>query len=75
MTVLEQVMSDMPAEYREVNEYEAKSMLNKLGISDFTAKKAIFAKDLQNSNHPYKNVSEIYHQPRGSIEVWPCLSA
>lgn len=38
MTVLEQVMSDMPAEYREVNEYEAKSMLNKLGISDFTAK-------------------------------------
>ncbi len=29
MTVLEQVMSDMPAEYREVNEYEAKSMLNK----------------------------------------------
>jgi len=37
-TVLEQVMSDMPAEYREVNEYEAKSMLGKLGINDFSAK-------------------------------------
>lgn len=37
-TVLEQVMSDMPAEYREVHEYEARSMLSKLGISDFSAK-------------------------------------
>ena len=37
-TVLEQVMDDMPDEYRQINEYEAKSMLNKLGISDFSAK-------------------------------------
>lgn len=37
-TVLEQVMADMPDEYRQINEYEAKSMLNKLGISDFSAK-------------------------------------
>jgi ATP-binding cassette subfamily F protein uup len=37
-TVLEQVLSDMPSEYREVHEYEAKTMLNKLGISDFSAK-------------------------------------
>lgn len=38
LTVLEQVLSDMPSQYREVNEYEAKSMLNKLGINDFSAK-------------------------------------
>ncbi|MCQ2464082.1 MAG: ABC-F family ATP-binding cassette domain-containing protein [Oscillospiraceae bacterium] len=37
-TVIEQVMADMPSEYREVNEYEARSMLDKLGISDFSAK-------------------------------------
>ena len=36
-TVIEQVLADMPSEYREVNEYEAKAMLNKLGISDFDA--------------------------------------
>ncbi len=37
-TVIEQVLSDMPSEYREVHEYEAKTMLNKLGINDFSAK-------------------------------------
>lgn len=34
-TVLEQVFLHFPAEFRELNEYEAKSMLNRLGISDF----------------------------------------
>ena len=34
-TVLQQVFLHLPEEYRSVNEYEAKSMLNKLGISDF----------------------------------------
>lgn len=34
-TVLEQVFLHMPAEFREINEYEAKSMLNKLGITNF----------------------------------------
>jgi ATP-binding cassette subfamily F protein uup len=34
-TVLEQVFLHFPAEFRALNEYEAKSMLNKLGISDF----------------------------------------
>ena len=37
-TVLEQVFSDLSPEYRQINEYEAKTMLNKLGINDFTAK-------------------------------------
>lgn len=37
-TVLEQVFLHMPAEFRAINEYEAKSMLNKLGISDFDQK-------------------------------------
>ncbi len=37
-TVLEQVFSDLSPEYRMVNEYEAKTMLNKLGINDFTAR-------------------------------------
>lgn len=37
-TVLEQVLSDMPSEYREVSEYEAKSMLGKLGINVYSAK-------------------------------------
>ena len=33
-TVLEQVFLHFPAEFRELNEYEAKAMLNKLGITD-----------------------------------------
>ena len=37
-TVLEQVFLHMPAEFRTINEYEAKTMLNKLGISDFSQK-------------------------------------
>ena len=37
-TVLEQVFLHFPAEFRELNEYEAKSMLNKLGLSDFSQK-------------------------------------
>ena len=37
-TVLEQVFLHMSPEFRTINEYEAKSMLNKLGISDFTQK-------------------------------------
>ncbi|SFP01139.1 ATP-binding cassette, subfamily F, uup [Oscillibacter sp. PC13] len=37
-TVLEQVFLHFPEEFRTLNEYEAKSMLNKLGISDFSQK-------------------------------------
>ena len=37
-TVLEQVFHDFPAEFRELNEYEAKAMLNRLGITDFAQK-------------------------------------
>ena len=37
-TVLEQVFLHFPAEFRALNEYEAKSMLNKLGITDFEQK-------------------------------------
>ena len=37
-TVLEQVFLHFPAEFRELNEYEAKSMLNKLGVTDFAQK-------------------------------------
>ena len=37
-TVIEQVLADMPSEYREIRDYEARSMLNKLGITDFSAK-------------------------------------
>ncbi len=37
-TVLEQVFLHFPAEFRELNEYEAKTMLNHLGISDFAQK-------------------------------------
>ena len=33
-TVLEQVFLSFPAEFRALNEYEARSMLNKLGITD-----------------------------------------
>ena len=33
-TILEQVFLHFPAEFRELNEYEAKTMLNKLGITD-----------------------------------------
>ena len=34
-TVLEQVFLHFPAEFRALNEYEAKSMLNQLGLPDF----------------------------------------
>ena len=37
-TVLEQVFLHFPAEFRALNEYEAKAMLNRLGISDFAQK-------------------------------------
>ena len=37
-TVLEQVFLQFPAEFRELNEYEAKAMLNRLGITDFAQK-------------------------------------
>ena len=37
-TVLEQVFLHFPAEFRELNEYEAKTMLNKLGITDYSQK-------------------------------------
>ncbi len=37
-TVLEQVFLHFPAEFRELNEYEAKSMLNQLGIADHQQK-------------------------------------
>ena len=37
-TVLEQVFLHFPPEFRELNEYEAKSMLTKLGLTDFQQK-------------------------------------
>jgi len=37
-TVLEQVFLHFPAQFRELNEYEAKTMLNKLGITDYDQK-------------------------------------
>jgi len=37
-TVLEQVFLHFPAEFRQLNEYEAKSMLNQLGITDHDQK-------------------------------------
>ena len=37
-TVLEQVFLHFPAEFRALNEYEAKTMLNKLGLPDFEQK-------------------------------------
>ena len=37
-TVLEQVFLHFPADFRELNEYEAKSMLNKLGLTDHDQK-------------------------------------
>ena len=37
-TILEQVFLHFPADFRELNEYEAKSMLSKLGFTDFSQK-------------------------------------
>jgi ATP-binding cassette subfamily F protein uup len=37
-TVLEQVFATFTPEFREVNEYEVKAMLSKLGITDYSAK-------------------------------------
>ncbi|MBE5794740.1 MAG: ABC-F family ATP-binding cassette domain-containing protein [Clostridiales bacterium] len=38
LTVLEQVFAGHPAEFRHLNEYEAKATLTKLGITDFEQK-------------------------------------
>ena len=38
LTVLEQVFAGHPDEFRQLNEYEAKTMLTKLGITDFDQK-------------------------------------
>ena len=37
-TVLDQVFADFPPQFRELNEYEGKAMLTRLGITDFEAK-------------------------------------
>lgn len=37
-TVLEQVFADFPPEFRALNEYEAKAMLSRLGMTDFDQK-------------------------------------
>jgi len=37
-TVLEQVFLHFPKEFRDLNEYEAKSMLNRLGLEDYDQK-------------------------------------
>ena len=37
-TILEQVFLHFPADFRELNEYEAKSMLTRLGMTDFEQK-------------------------------------
>ena len=37
-TVLEQVFLHMPTDFRALNEYEAKTMLNRLGITDYDQK-------------------------------------
>ncbi len=37
-TVLEQVFLHFPARFRELNEYEAKTMLTRLGVTDFSQK-------------------------------------
>ena len=37
-TVLEQVFEDMPEEFRMLNEYEAKTMLSKLGMNNYEQK-------------------------------------
>ncbi|MGM9527098.1 MAG: ABC-F family ATP-binding cassette domain-containing protein [Oscillospiraceae bacterium] len=38
LSVLEQVFESFPPEYRELNEYEARAILNKLGITDHEQK-------------------------------------
>ncbi len=37
-TVLEQVFAHFPAEFRQLNEYEAKTMLTRLGLTDYEQK-------------------------------------
>lgn len=37
-TVMEQVFADFPADFRALNEYEARTILTKLGITDFDQK-------------------------------------
>ena len=47
-TVLEQVFLHFPSEFRALNEYEAKSMLNRLGLPDYIIQKAADRIDAEN---------------------------
>lgn len=38
LTVLEQVFAEFPSQFRELNEYEAKSMLTRFGITEYDSK-------------------------------------
>ncbi|MEG1548393.1 MAG: ABC-F family ATP-binding cassette domain-containing protein [Clostridia bacterium] len=38
LTVIEQVFAEFTPQFREINEYEVKSMLTRLGITDYSAK-------------------------------------
>ena len=61
-TVLEQVFLHFPAEFRELNEYEAKSMLNKLGVTDFDQKVGTLSGGQRKRVHPEG------HRPRFGTE-------
>ena len=41
LTVIEQVFAGHPAEFRSINEYEARTILTKLGITDFEPQKVL----------------------------------
>ena len=66
-TVLEQVFLHFPAEFRELNEYEAKTMLTRLGITDFDQKIGL---DLLSMAPPIRARSRFSHSqslPSGSF--------
>lgn len=43
LTVLEQVFTEFPPQFRELKEYEAKAMLTRLGITDYDAKMGVLS--------------------------------
>ena len=67
-TILEQVFLSFPPEFRELNEYEAKTMLTKLGLTDFERRVGMAAASSPKICPPQHTMSRDHAQEAGKGE-------
>ena len=65
-TVLEQVFLHFPKEFRELSEYEAKSMLTKLGLSDHDQKVGTAAVTANSARASFRMAGSVIRSTRRS---------